>query len=120
MNAGEIEDNSVVLRHSTDITNSMRHIVNVRAAETQKIEILGRSVEPSFPRQEEHRSFEDETVLMAGTGEAIQEALDNPSAEQNWKSSPRLRASVRSFARCDPATFRTLFSVIPRTPGMAA
>jgi hypothetical protein len=60
----------------------MCYVVNVWAAETQKIEILGRSVEPSFPREEEHRSFEDETVLLAGSGEAIQESLGDPSAEQ--------------------------------------
>lgn len=36
----------------------------------------------SFPRKEEHRALEDETVLLAGTGEPLQEALDDPSAKQ--------------------------------------
>jgi hypothetical protein len=71
LNACKIKDNSVVRRHSANIANPMRHIVNVRAAETQKIEILGWPVEPSFPRQEEHRSFEDETAPLAATCEAI-------------------------------------------------
>ncbi|MCC6487133.1 MAG: transposase [Candidatus Hydrogenedentes bacterium] len=82
LNAGETEDNPVVRRDRADLANSTRHVVNVRAAETQEIQVFGRPVKLSFPREEEHRALEDEAVLLAGSSEPVQEALDAPSAKQ--------------------------------------
>ena len=71
LDAANIKDNPVVCWHRTDFTNSIRDVEDMWAAESEKVEIFGRSVEPSFPCEKEHRPLEDEIVLLDGSGEAV-------------------------------------------------
>jgi hypothetical protein len=71
LDAGKIKHNPVVCRYCTDLTNSMRDVEDVGTAESKKVQIFGRSVEPSFPGKKEHGALEDEAVLLGRSGEAV-------------------------------------------------
>jgi hypothetical protein len=52
LDAGEIKDNTVFHRHRANVANSTGRLVNVRASESQKIEIPGRPMDLSLPSEE--------------------------------------------------------------------
>jgi hypothetical protein len=62
LDAGEIEDNTVRHRRRANIANSTGRLVNVRAFESQKIEIPGRPMKLSFWEEPARRNRKRSTT----------------------------------------------------------
>src|ERR1039458_365080 len=62
--------------------NSARDVEDAGTAEPEKIEIPGRPMEPSLPRQKQHGSLQDETVPLDRSCEPGKETLNDPSAKE--------------------------------------